>query len=622
MKQASNKFRPLVFNLTLFCLLLMGFALSHCQTGGPEGQEKQTETSGEALENEPVQETTTGPEPAQEGSTTNETNQSEPKAEGFTQPDAGEPVAEAGPETPPASVTWSIGIQTGSSTRTVSPYLLGQYDLSGAMFGYDKKANLITQMKQAGFSEWRVSVGRWEVSTWLLPKLTDGTSCQTDLAGFPSEAFAPAGATDNTLMQLRDWFTYTDGKPVTSTMTQEDSRYNLAYLQSVLDVASAFGVKPFVSIDLTPRALAINKAPERKQTSLYAKACTKTFTNAISNSRPASNSVYGSAVVGLVQRTIEGGQGRKANPVTHWEIGNEPEFAEFWDRTYGLSKGLSGNDLNKEAMDSYFGMVLGALVQLDAYRSASQHPNAKNLKFGLGSFGYASTAETVLTTFDSTTLPNGKYVPIDFISFHAYDNDPLKIVEQVKTVTKARDQAKQYNKSEVVLAEWGPTLSGEGWSDTNMDLPLLIGTTLALSAHLGLDRAHHAIFYDFYGPNIIKFGLLDTAGNPKPLFHAYALLHKLIGQGNKLLSLDGPVEGKLENGMGAVLATEDPSGKVQVLIINRTKESRNLEFKVGGSMKQPSEILLFADPSRAPQTQTPASSFTLPPQSMALITLP
>ncbi len=622
MKQSPNKLTPHVHGFAIFALLCFGLVFSQCQTGVTEDLEKPTETSVEPSAYEPVQETSTDKEAKQEPEGTNGPSTDGPQAEQPTPPDGGESVVEAGQEAPPPSVTWRISIQVGSSNKTVSPYLLGQYDLSGAMFGYDKKANLINQMKQAGFSEWRVSVGRWEVSTWLLPNLTDGTSCQTELAGFPSTAFAPAGSTDNALMQRRDWFTYTDGTPVTSSMTQQDSRYNLAYLQSVLDVANAFGVNPFVSIDLTPRALAINTTPERKQSSLYAKACTKTFTNAISNSRPASNTVYGSAVVGLVQRTIEGGQGRKANAVTHWEIGNEPEFAEFWDRTYGVSKGLSGNDLNKEAMDSYFGMVIGTLVQLDAYRSASQHPNAKNLQFGLGSFGYASTAEAVLTTFDSTTLPNGKYVPIDFISFHAYDNEPLKIVEPVKSVTKARDQAKQYNKSEVVLAEWGPLLSGEGWSDTNMDLPLLIGTTLALSAHLGLDRAHHAIFYDFYGPNIIKFGLLDTTGKPKPLFHAFALLHKLIGKGNKLLSLEGPVEGKLENGMGAVLATIDPAGKIQVLVINRTKESRNLEFKVDGLGKQPSEILVFADPSKAPQPQTPGSSLTLPPLSMILLALP
>lgn len=605
----------------LFLVIALFFgvwsSLFNCSSGSPnpepQTQEQSTETGSDSgAEDASVTQEKIAEAPVDESSSPDVAIKETPRVE------KDEPTPESSQDSDPVPV-WRIVLKTAQVTAKVSPYLLGQYDLSGAMFAYDKKVNLINRMKEAGFSEWRVSVGRWEVATWLLPSLTDGSSCATDLAGYPPEAFAPQGQSDFDLVAKRDWFTYTDGKTVTTSMTQNDSRYNLDYIRSVLSVTKAFGVKPFVSIDITPRALALNTKPIRKKTSLYQSACAKTFTNAISNSRPKSTDVYASAVVGMVKRTIEGSNGNVGIPVTHWELGNEPELAEFWDRTYGESKGLSGNELNKEALDSYFGTILPTLLQLDAYRKKSKHPNAQGLKFGVGSFAYASTAETVLKTFDSTTLPNGQFVPFEFVSFHAYGNDPLALVADIKKVIQARNNSTHYKKVEIVLAEWGPKLSGEGWTDTSMDLPLLIATTLVLSAHLGLDRAHHAIFYDFYKP--IKFGLLDNSGNPKPLFYAYKLLNQVIGKGNNLIQLEGMDEGKLEQGTGAVLATQDTVGQIQIMVINRNKKAREFDIQGDLSNKKVMKIITFDNPQQEPRTVQPTSTIILPPLSITVVTL-
>src|SRR5207245_1958732 len=108
--------------------------------------------------------------------------------------------------------------------------LLGQYDLSGALYHYDQVPELPSLMKAAGFAEWRVGVGRWEFGTLALPALTDGTPC--DMSTTLPQSKAPPGATDLDLIAARDWFTYTDGAPVTLAMTADDSRYQLDYVRS------------------------------------------------------------------------------------------------------------------------------------------------------------------------------------------------------------------------------------------------------------------------------------------------------------------------------------------------------------------------------------------------------
>ena len=170
-------------------------------------------------------------------------------------------------------VDWFIDVSPSAPGEPLSPALLGHYDLSGELFSYDQEPGLSSAMKAVGFSDWRVGIGRWESGTWLLPTLSDGTPCPIVIP----ESAAPLGADDLALIAARDWFT-DDGLPVTLADTQDDGRYALTYFRSVLDVADAFGATPFVSIDSMPRALAVNRTPERI-------ACSWTFQNKVSNVR-------------------------------------------------------------------------------------------------------------------------------------------------------------------------------------------------------------------------------------------------------------------------------------------------------------------------------------------------
>ena len=88
----------------------------------------------------------------------------------------------------PALADWSLRLDTLADAGPLSPALVGQYDLSGALYRYDRVPRLADTMAGAGFSEWRIGVGRWELGTRLLPTLTDGTPCTAALAGVPAAA--------------------------------------------------------------------------------------------------------------------------------------------------------------------------------------------------------------------------------------------------------------------------------------------------------------------------------------------------------------------------------------------------------------------------------------------------
>ena len=240
---------------------------------------------------------------------------------------------------------WEIELDSSAPREVLPTALLGHYDLSGDLLDYAQEPGLVPAMQAVGFSDWRVGVGRWEASTWLLPTLTDGTPCPIPIP----EAAAPAGSSDLTLIAARDWFS-DDGNAVTLGDTQDDARYQLDYLRDVLDRVDAFGATPFVSIDSMPRALAVEKTPERND-------CLWTFQNRVSNVRPADPAVFAAAAVGVVERIVEGDGVAPARPISHWEVWNEPEFPQFWDPAF---EDLAG------PLDRYFEMAIQTLLAQDS----------------------------------------------------------------------------------------------------------------------------------------------------------------------------------------------------------------------------------------------------------------
>jgi len=472
--------------------------------------------------------------------------------------------------------------------------LLGHYDLSGALFAYDQVPGLAATAAEAGIAgaDWRVGLGRWEAGTQLLPALTGGAPC----AVAPPAAAAPPGASDLDLIAARDWFR-DDGEPVTLADTADDGRYALAYARSALDAALAFGATPYLSVDLMPRALAANRTPLRAD-------CQWSFENRVSNVRAADPNVFAAALIGALERLRLGSDGEPPREFTHVELWNEPELPFFWDRSFEDGAG---------ALDRFFELALTTLVALDAWRASSPHPEIQELRFGLASFAQAATAAQVIASLDAAPLPSGAHAPLDFVSFHAYLDDPLAIVRAVESVRAARDASAHYQGLELALAEWGPSLDAHvadpSWAGS-MQAPLHAATVLALSAP-SLGRAHRAILWDFYDG--ITLGIATHAGGPNALQRAYALLARLIGPDGATL-----LRAEALPGDGVVFATRDAAGKVRVLFVNRGGAARKAKLELDGKKRLPSALLVFADPNGAVVEATPKKSIAVPPRSLVV----
>ena len=494
-------------------------------------------------------------------------------------------------DAPPPAADWTITLAPTTTAATLSPTLLGQYDLDGALFHYDHQAPLLSLMHQAGMTEWRVGVGRWEFGTQLLPTLTDGTPCTIAL---PQMA-APVGTTDLDLIAARDWFTYTDGTPVALAATADDTRYQLSYVRSVIDVATAFGVAPYVDIDLMPRALAASQTPVRTNAEYTPGQCGTTFTNKVSNVKPADATVFAAAVVGLVERVVEGSAGAPGRPVRYWEFWNEPELAYAWDPNVG--------DLT-----SWFQTADFALTALDNYRRTTASSDGRAIKIGLGSFANADAAATVVAQFPG---------PFDFLSFHVeISDDPLTTAQKIREVVAARD-ASSHASDELVLSEWAQQLVPASSLDpSTMDVALYDATVLALAATAGLDHAHHAIFWDFLAQGVPDLGIIDHDFTPRPAFYTFALLAKLIGGGAQRLAVSGFSDGELDGGMGAVLAAVGADGTTRILFVNRNTSARTAS--VGAT---PSAVTVFDDPTRAPHDASPSAIVAVPARSIVLVEL-
>ncbi|MDH3442166.1 MAG: hypothetical protein OEM63_15510, partial [Gammaproteobacteria bacterium] len=338
--------------------------------------------------------------------------------------------------------------------------------------------------------------------------------------------------------------------------------------------------------------------------------CSASFTNSVSNNEPADPAVFAQAATGLVQRVVEGtgtGTGdERPRPVQYWEVWNEPEIATFWEPTLVADP------------DSFFDMAIATLAELDAYRSATADTNGQAIRIGLGSFVFADTAVATLQSFDPVNIP------MDFISFHGYNDDPLVLVDAIGRVATARDNSTNYQDIELVFAEWGPDLAtraGDQQYAATMDPALHAATVVALGASLGLDRSHNAIFYDFFPA--VALGLIDNAGTPRPLYRAYELMAKLVTDNAERLTVTGLPDGRLDAGMGAVLVAQDSqSGVVRALLVNRNASSRAVKITLDGVDATPAQLFVFdasANPADSlPTVQAPGATFTLPARSVAV----
>lgn len=147
-----------------------------------------------------------------------------------------------------------------------------------------------------------------------------------------------------------------------------------------------------------------------------------------------------------------------------------------------------------------------------------------------------------------------------------------------------------------------------------MDVALHHATLVMLAATLGVTHMHHAFFWDYFAPDVPSLGIINHDFTPKPAHYAFVMLAQVIGGGALRIAPTGNGDGKLDGGMGAVLASKDASGKVHVLLVNRNTVARTVTV---GAM--PTAVSVFDDPKRPPRSVTPSMVVTVPGRSIVRI---
>ena len=103
----------------------------------------------------------------------------------------------------------------------------------------------------------------------------------------------------------------------------------------------------------------------------------------------------------------------------------------------------------------------------------------------------------------------------------------------------------------------------------------------------------------------------------------FELMAKVILPGSARLAPNGLADGRLEGGLGALLASRDAVGTVRVLLVNRNTSARSAIVRMDGSPSEPSMLHLLDetdDPAQPLRQLTPAGSeITLPARSVVVV---
>lgn len=204
--------------------------------------------------------------------------------------------------------------------------------------------------------------------------------------------------------------------------------------------------------------------------------------------------------------------------IVYWEIWNEPDSASMW----------RGN------IEEYY-----ELYNITASYLKTRYPD---IKVGGGAFS-APTEESVSSFLENLKNNN---VPIDFLSWHTYTNNPGKFAE---TGIKIRELLDKYGftKTESILDEWNYL---DGWDDQSNAIKVrqsvqggaFIASSLIAMQYGSIDSA---MYYDGQYEFIDIFcGLFDGNGNKRTGYYSFTfwgkisqLLNQVFAEGKNLSSI-------------------------------------------------------------------------------------
>ena len=308
----------------------------------------------------------------------------------------------------------------------------------------------------------------------------------------------------------------------------EKGKYHFTTLDSMVANILQTGAKPFMSFCLKP----------------------KLFFPVIDQDIVEPNDYAGweQFVYDVVKHYVDKGAG-----ITYWEVGNEVDIGEDGGTPYRFKP---------ESYARYYKHTVAAILRAD--------PNAK-------------VGGPALAYYKSSILPellrvcSAEKIPLDFVSFHNYNNSPTAIRGQIEYV---KNLVAKYPdvKAETIMNEW------------NMDLfnppldprfqPCYVAETIWQMKDVGLDWSCYYQIRDWYvsfetfsrihSPEGTAFmtrwwnrqaqfsGLIDYQNQLRPAYYTFKLLSRMAGDKLAVTSSNDKVHG---------FATHDPKLRMHNMML-------------------------------------------------------
>jgi xylan 1,4-beta-xylosidase len=318
---------------------------------------------------------------------------------------------------------------------------------------------------------------------------------------------------------------------------QDSSVYNFTYVDQIYDGLLANGVRPYVELSFTPRAMAAN--PDHLHPFWYHPVV----------SPPKNYGDWDEMITALAKHLVDR-YGLEEVSTWPFEVWNEPNL-DFW-----------GGSPKQQTYWELYDHTAKAIKTV-----------SPRLRVGGPATAQAAWVDAFLAHCKAANTP------VDFVSTHVYANDQAKDVfgtnEEIprdqmvyRSVKKVHDQivASAYPKLPLYFSEYNASYANEpNVTDTSYMGPWL-ANTIRLTDGLVQDMAYWAfsdVFEEqgvnhtpFYG----GFGLMATGGIPKPAFNAFRTLH-MLGDRRIALTSDSALATATNGGLAiAVWNYAPPAG--------------------------------------------------------------
>jgi xylan 1,4-beta-xylosidase len=322
--------------------------------------------------------------------------------------------------------------------------------------------------------------------------------------------------------------------------------YNFTYVDEIYDGLLQNGVRPVVEISFMPKKLAFN--PDDLHPFWYKQ-----------NVSPPKSMERWDALMTAFADHLVARYGIDEVATWYFEVWNEPNI-DFWG---GIPR-----------MESYF----------DLYAHTARDLKKVNPRLRVG--GPATAAAAWIPEFLKYTAEN--HVPVDFISTHGYDDEPVErllgsdqplrdkdIAEEDRVCAAANHVRRQIDASALphlplLWTEWNVP-GRDGLRDTPYVGPALAEAVRTCQDVQAISFWTFSDVFEEGGPAQHafdgQFGLRATGGINKPSFYDFALLHKL---GTQRIASDAT----------DAVVTRMPDGSLRIAVWNLAPPGRAPEPKV------------------------------------------